>query len=172
MVTSLIYTSHSLIDRATLRFQSEIESIRISALRQNYLFGITGFLFFFDNKFVQIIEGDFDNVSDLYKNIRRDKRHEFCRIVEFREINNAVFCVESMISSIQLVRDHSDDLQVKLSFLNRFINVSREHQSINIRNLLITVADELKNKINFPTADLDFNCDDIIARSKSEILVV
>jgi len=37
--------------------------------------GITGFLFFKDNQFIQVIEGAVTDVDDLFARIKADKRH-------------------------------------------------------------------------------------------------
>lgn len=155
MIMSLIYSSRCLLDHTTSEFEYGIESIRVAADRNNRVFDITGFMFFFDNKFVQIIEGDFDNVTNLYKNIRRDPRHETCRLVEFCEVPFHTFSSASMISSIEFIRNNSAELHIKMKFLNKFIGENGQ-TSIKIRDLLLSIAQELQRKPHFPKFDYNF----------------
>lgn len=149
MVTSLIYSSHCRLPSENKHFENGMEAIRATASRQNDVFDITGFMFFFDQKFVQIIEGDFDNVANLYKCIRRDARHEGCRIIEFCEIPKRCFSPHMLAHSIEFIRDNVAELQVKMRFLNKFIGGSGR-DSIKIRDLLIAIATELQKKSHFP----------------------
>lgn len=149
MVTSLIYSSHCLLPSNDKRFQDNIEAIRAISSKQNDVFDITGFMFFFDQKFVQIIEGDFDNVANLYKCIRRDIRHDECRIIEFCEIPKRCFSPDMLAHSIEFIRDNVAELQVKMRFLNKFIGGSGR-DSIKIRDLLLAIATELQKKSHFP----------------------
>lgn len=152
MVMSLIYSSHCRLPDDGHHFEDGMESIRTVAARQNRLFDITGFMFFFDHKFVQIIEGDFDNVANLYKCIRRDTRHDSCRIVEFCEVPQRCFAPGKLAQSIAFVRDNAAELQVKMRFLNKFIGESGR-DSIKIRDLLLSIASELQKKSHFPKGD-------------------
>lgn len=152
MVMSLIYSSHCRLPDDGHQFEDGMESIRTVAASQNRLFDITGFMFFFDRKFVQIIEGDFDNVANLYKCIRRDPRHDSCRIVEFCEVPQRCFAPAMLAQSIAFVRDNAAELQVKMRFLNRFIGESGR-DSIKIRDLLLSIASELQKKSHFPQGD-------------------
>ncbi len=148
MVMSLIYSSHCRLPDGH-HFEDGMESIRTVAAAQNHVFDITGFMFFFDRKFVQIIEGDFDNVANLYKCIRRDARHDSCRIVEFCEIPQRCFAPGMLAHSIEFIRDNAAELQVKMRFLNKFIGESGR-DSIKIRDLLLSIASELQKKSHFP----------------------
>lgn len=153
MVMSLIYSSHCRLPDDAHQLEDGMEAIRLVAARQNHQFDITGFMFFFDRKFVQIIEGDFDNVANLYKCIRRDTRHDSCRIVEFCEVPQRFFGPRMLAHSIAFIRDNAAELQVKMRFLNRFIGESGR-DSIKIRDLLVSIASELQKKSHFPRDDL------------------
>lgn len=152
MVMSLIYSSRCMLPNDSRQFAIGMESIRTVAARQNRLFDITGFMFFFDQKFVQIIEGDFDNVANLFKCIRRDTRHDSCRIVDFCETPHRFFAPGMLAHSIAFIRDNAAELQVKMRFLNRFIGESGR-DSIQIRDLLLSIALELQKKSHFPKDD-------------------
>lgn len=149
MIVSLVYASRSVVECDDARFAPNIMAIRECTELQNILTGITGFLFYFDNKFVQMIEGDFDNVADLYKRIRRDERHDACRIIEFREIDHRNFEEHAMENSMDfIVRNHAE-LHVKMGFLNKFIGESVPG-AIRLSDLLYSVAQEIQMKPSFP----------------------
>lgn len=153
MVMSLIYSSHCRLPDDGHQFESGMDSIHTVATKQNHRFDITGFMFFFDRKFVQIVEGDFDDVANLYKCIRRDTRHDSCRVVEFCEIPQRCFAPGMLAHSIAFIRDNAAELQVKMRFLNRFIGDSGR-DSIKIRDLLLSIASELQKKSHFPKDDV------------------
>lgn len=149
MVMSLIYSSHCRLDHTSRAFDDSIAAIKNVSADGNRRFDITGFLFFFDGKFVQVIEGDFDNVANLYKCIRRDDRHEGCRVVEFCEVPQRHFGPWVLANSMDFIRDNSAELHVRMKFLNKFIG-DNNHTSIKIRDLLLSLAQELQKKSHFP----------------------
>lgn len=152
MVMSLIYSSHCRLPDDAHQFEDGMESIRTVAAAQNDRFEISGFMFYFDRKFVQIIEGDFDDVANLYKCIRRDSRHDRCRVVDFCEIPQRCFTPGMLAQSIAFIRDNAAELQVRMRFLNRFIGESGR-DTVKIRDLLLTIASELQKKGHFPRGE-------------------
>ena len=149
MISTLIYVSQSCIGQDGQALVAEMENIRTRASIKNAARGISGFLFFFDNRFVQILEGDFDAVTSLMSSIRRDHRHTNVRIVWFGEIEQRAFETWSMSSSMAFIeRDHSE-LSVKLRFINRFVSDTSQ-QPIMLRDLLVSIALEIQKKKEFP----------------------
>jgi hypothetical protein len=149
MISSLIYSSDSLISNSSDEFSVGMnEIIRVSDLR-NAEFDITGFLLYYDKKFIQIIEGDFDNVAQLYCNIRKDAHHDRCRLVDFKEFPGRAFDVWAMHNSMHYIQDHKDDLSIRLKFLHRFLD-DPNHPPILIRDLLVSIAVEMQRKVGFP----------------------
>ncbi|MEM9346763.1 MAG: BLUF domain-containing protein [Planctomycetota bacterium] len=55
--------------------EADLESIRISSLRNNMLIDVTGVLFYSSGHFVQLLEGDRDRIHKLYHTIEEDARH-------------------------------------------------------------------------------------------------
>ncbi len=149
MIVSLVYASRSVVACDDTRFVPNIRAIREATELQNIRTGITGFLFYFDNKFVQIIEGDFDNVADLYKRIRRDERHTTCRIIEFREIEQRNFDEHAMENSMDFIARNHTELHVRMSFLNKFIG-EQGPGAIRLSDLLCSIAKEVQAKHGFP----------------------
>jgi hypothetical protein len=149
MISTLIYTSKSTFNGSDHEFGSQMDQIQHTATIHNAEVGITGFLMFFENRFVQILEGDFENVTSLYGSIRRDPRHCETRIVWFSEHDERQFDTWSMDCSMSFIKENFADLGVKLKFLSRFIT-EKPVPHIMLRDLLISVAQEIQKKKEFP----------------------
>ena len=54
----------------------EKEDMLLKAKAYNKLNNITGILIYFDGNFIQILEGEKENVIELYNKIQADKRHK------------------------------------------------------------------------------------------------
>ena len=82
----LVYFSRNAIqgdDRALLQSLRDVVGV---SLRNNRREGITGFLIFDKLWFLQILEGERQTVFDTLRRIERDRRHQFLRLVQTREI--------------------------------------------------------------------------------------
>lgn len=67
----IIYISYAV----TPFSQSELEDLLVKSRKHNLEVGITGILFYRNDNFLQLIEGEEAAVKALYASIRRDKRH-------------------------------------------------------------------------------------------------
>ncbi len=74
----------------------EIGLIVEAAKKNNARARITGFLFFGNNYFLQILEGPRRNLNMLYNKIIRDERHTDMQVLELREIGSRCFHEWSM----------------------------------------------------------------------------
>jgi Sensors of blue-light using FAD len=149
VIVSLVYSSHSNIDPVDAHFREEMEKIRTAASDFNVQHSITGFLIYFDQRFVQLLEGDFDDVALSYSRIRRDPRHRDARVIHFAEVESRAFQDWSMDSSMNYVAQHHELLSIKLKFLDRFINDTRQYP-ITVRDLMVAVAQEIARLRDFP----------------------
>lgn len=70
----ILYTSEVLIDKD--KIQTELNSIIAKAKVYNKKAGITGLLFYHNNSFVQILEGDEESLNVLLTKIAQDNRHK------------------------------------------------------------------------------------------------
>lgn len=68
------YISDSLLSEGNA--SAELEALTKSAQQNNQCCGITGVLFYDRDRFFQTIEGDKQQVLDLYKSIEGDTRHQ------------------------------------------------------------------------------------------------
>ncbi|CAN1490787.1 BLUF domain containing protein [Rhabdaerophilaceae bacterium] len=149
MISTLIYSSDSLISNTDPDFEFAIEKIRAESQLRNDREGITGFLFYFENKFVQILEGDFEPVTSLFASIRRDRRHSKPRIIWFSENEERAFDDWSLDSSMAYIAKNHREVSVKLSFLTRFISDTSQ-QHIKLRDLLVDIAQAMRRRREFP----------------------
>lgn len=87
MLAQLIYASEA---SAPMRI-GDIEGILKDARRKNRLLDLTGILLFDRQFFLQVIEGDPQQLSDLYARLVSDSRHKRLKILQFDEINERRF---------------------------------------------------------------------------------
>lgn len=82
-----------------------IDAIVIPGMRRNRALNITGCLWFGDERFLQVLEGDPKEVEGLYDRIRRDKRHFDVQLVSFAPVQQRSFDRFSLkhIESAELV---------------------------------------------------------------------
>ncbi|MEL6478760.1 MAG: BLUF domain-containing protein [Pseudomonadota bacterium] len=87
MIHRLIYVSRpeDSIDDDDLRSIAEV------SLTRNAVQGITGYLYFDSDAFIQEIEGIQQDVEALYASIRRDTRHSSVRTVLVQETDTRAF---------------------------------------------------------------------------------
>lgn len=91
MIHQLVYYSRNAVpgnDRAMLTNLREIVS---ASQRNNSRNGITGFLIFDKNFFIQVLEGNQAHVSETYTRISRDTRHSAATIMDARNVQDRCF---------------------------------------------------------------------------------
>ncbi len=72
MLSQLVYISV----RSTECTDQEIEKILESSIHNNGKIDITGVLLYSDQKFLQVLEGEYKQIIELYDKIKEDKRHK------------------------------------------------------------------------------------------------
>ena len=86
-LVELSYLSEAVSDMSFLGLMRLLDSAR--AFNQNH--GITGILFYDNQQFAQIIEGERANIMRVLKRIQEDKRHHRIELLEIREISERTF---------------------------------------------------------------------------------
>jgi hypothetical protein len=81
-LVELSYLSEAVSDMSFLGLMRLLESAR--SFNQEH--GITGILFYDNQQFGQIIEGERANIMKVWKRIQEDKRHHRIELLEIREI--------------------------------------------------------------------------------------
>jgi len=69
----------------------ELEDILESARESNAEVGITGALVYFDGVFLQVLEGEAEDVQELMGRISKDLRHEAVTVLKREEVPAALF---------------------------------------------------------------------------------
>ncbi|MEM1383946.1 MAG: BLUF domain-containing protein [Pseudomonadota bacterium] len=83
----LLYVSRS----AVLANSPELADIAKVSLSRNSSCGVTGYLYFDNETFVQVLEGMPEDVADIYHSIEQDNRHADLRLLGIDEVTNRVF---------------------------------------------------------------------------------
>jgi hypothetical protein len=82
-LVELTYLSEAVSDMSFLGLMRLLESAR--AFNEQH--GITGILFYDNQEFGQVIEGERANIMKVWKRIQEDKRHHRIELLEIREIS-------------------------------------------------------------------------------------
>nr|WP_294897518.1 BLUF domain-containing protein [uncultured Pedobacter sp.] len=83
----LIYTSYALQQFT----EEELNALLLQSRKKNALLDITGMLYYYNNSFIQLIEGNKKDVTMLYKDIVADTRHHLAVIIKEGDTNNRFF---------------------------------------------------------------------------------
>ena len=83
----LIYSSEATGEMARSDLQQMLEESRVRNAKRD----ITGVLVFVDGVFLQVLEGEKDDVEDLMESIRRDTRHRDIKVFHEEEIERRAF---------------------------------------------------------------------------------
>ena len=87
---------------------ADILSVARSFNREN---DITGCLLYHKGQFLQLLEGDFEKLNNLYARIREDKRHENVITLHMKEIEERIFDDWSMaykaIEDSDIIKAHT-----------------------------------------------------------------
>ena len=88
----LIYSSEAAPGLAAAELQTMLEESRV----RNRAYGITGVLLFVDGAFMQILEGEKEDVLGLMERIERDPRHSGIKVFYEEEVDERAFASWSM----------------------------------------------------------------------------
>ncbi len=87
MLSQLVYVSN----RKPMCTQEEIDKIVASCKKNNPALGITGVLLYSDSKFIQLVEGESNVITELYDKIKKDPRHSNTMMVSYGPIKEKSF---------------------------------------------------------------------------------
>lgn len=88
----LIYSSEATPGLAAAELEEMLAESRI----RNRVYGITGVLLFVEGVFLQILEGEKDDVLGLMERIERDPRHRGVKVFYEQEVDERAFASWSM----------------------------------------------------------------------------
>jgi len=87
MLAQLIYVSVRSADCS----DAEIEKILQSSIKNNGTIDITGVLLYSDKKFLQCLEGDYNQIVGLYDKIKEHKRHKNVVLISLGNVKERNF---------------------------------------------------------------------------------
>jgi hypothetical protein len=88
----LIYSSEAAPGLAAAELEKMLDESRI----RNRVYGITGVLLFVEGAFLQILEGEREDVLGLMERIERDPRHSGVKVFYEQEVDERAFASWSM----------------------------------------------------------------------------
>lgn len=109
MLSQLVYVSN----RKKNCTEEEIEKILASCKKNNPPLDITGILLYSDTKFIQLVEGEYKVINDLYTKIKTDPRHDQCRLISIGTIKQKAF--PSWHMGARKVADNEVDFKTSIS---------------------------------------------------------
>ena len=129
-LVELTYLSEAVSDMSFLGLMRLLESARLF----NQKHGISGILFYDNQQFAQVIEGERANIMKVWKRIQEDKRHHRIELLEIKEISERqypdwllrFYCGESLVRDYPALAEMVGGMDKhSLSLMNKI----RESQS-------------------------------------------
>lgn len=112
LLTQLLYCSKAVNEIS----QADTDAILAVSRRNNAAHNITGFLCNNEQYFVQILEGNYREINDLYNKIVNDNRHHKATLLIYRSIKSRLFPNWAM--------GYIDDNQYINSLLRKYVDSS------------------------------------------------
>ncbi|MEJ2118117.1 MAG: BLUF domain-containing protein [Alphaproteobacteria bacterium] len=137
-LTRLVYHSRcALSDNAQQRLE-ELRSMLATANEKNSERNITGALAFDDMHFIQVLEGERNDVWDIFQHIMRDNRHTEVRLVQFVEVPERLF--SNWWMALARRTPETASLFDRLTGVNGQLNMD-ELTSMEMMHLMIKLAE-------------------------------
>jgi hypothetical protein len=92
MYYELLYTSEASWEMN----QQELLELLVQARKKNQQLDVTGILLYHQKEFMQLIEGKKEDILQLWKTIRKDKRHFFAKVIYQGPVSERGFSEWSM----------------------------------------------------------------------------
>ncbi len=105
------------LSKAEALKDSELESLFEFILATNPTLNITGALLYFNGFFLQVLEGNKEVITELFLNIRKDKRHRKILTILDQKIENRIF--ENYEATFSILKTKEDIERLNL-YLSRY----------------------------------------------------
>lgn len=93
---SIAYFSHANLNINNQAIDTEIEQILSVARQRNQAHQVTGALLYSDGFFIQVLEGQLQEVEDIFESIQCDTRHRNIAVLHYNKIDQRSFADWSM----------------------------------------------------------------------------
>lgn len=131
---SLAYFSCNAIEGDDETIQAEVNRILEVAREKNAALNITGALLFTQGYFAQILEGDRDELEELFEVIGEDDRHSDVVVIHYHKIDERSFGYWSMKYAHDpdlLTRENDAPVASEPGFGTHFLSVLRDYIARN-----------------------------------------
>lgn len=134
MEYTILYISNATVDFSDKDLLALLEKSRNNNSRKN----ISGFLIFVKNLFIQVLEGQMEEVLELFEIIKKDKRHEKVMVLYESEIEERLFDSWSMA-----FRRYSEQEITELGYftLEEFQEITNGVGGYDVLKVLRTILD-------------------------------
>ena len=147
MIFTLIYVSDANLCAFGDTAGKQIEAIENKSAFNNDLYDVRGYLFYYDKHFLQILQGEFDNIISIFAKIKEDPRHTNLRIIWFSNAPKHSFEKWSMAYSMDFAAENYKTLTDKSSLIARFVPQSG-HLTPSSFQLLMHFATQSEEELN------------------------
>ena len=144
MVYRLIYSSKA-VEGLT---DSDLDEILHDALENNGTNDITGILMFYEGDFIQVLEGDRDVVTRLYKTIEKDPRHSNVDLL-LDDLDTERMFGDWRMGFVPLDEDSASRIcgNLDVDSIDHLVKVSKRNTLI-IQSFLATLMQEMTENIS------------------------
>lgn len=105
------------LSKAEALKDSELKSMFDFILMKNPTLNITGALLYYNGFFLQVLEGKKEVITDLFLNIRKDKRHKNIMLILDQKIENRIF--ENYEATFNIMKTKAD-IEKLNAYLSRY----------------------------------------------------
>jgi len=133
----LVYTSHAVEPFS----QEELIDLLRESRSVNRQYHITGMLLYLNGKFIQILEGNRDDVQKIYQKILQDKRHQ--RVIMIMEGNSPGRVFHNWSMGFKMLSHKEFEKITGFKDIDHFFE---ENKAKNTGNLLLTFLTLFYNK--------------------------
>lgn len=147
MIFTIIYVSDSNVSPFGDLAIAELQNIERHAHFNNDLYDVRGFLFYYQNRFLQILQGEFDSIISVFGKIKDDPRHRNLRVVWFSNAEGHAFSKWSMLYSMNYASENFKKMTVETSTIARFVP-DRGHLSPQAFRFLMDMATQTVEELN------------------------
>ena len=146
MIFTLIYVSDSNISAFGDSAKAELEGIEKWSEFNNDLCDVRGFLFYYQGRFLQILQGEFDGVVSIFGKIKQDTRHRNVRVIWFSNTEQKSFDKWKMLYSMEYAADNYRKLTIQPSILSQFVP-KEGHLTPEAYAMLMSVATQARDDL-------------------------
>ena len=146
MIFTLIYVSDSNISAFGDIAKTELLSVEKRSHQNNSLCDVHGFLLYYQGRFLQILQGEFDGVISIFGKIKQDTRHRNVRVIWFSNTDEASFDKWKMLYSMEYAAENYKKFTVQPSILSQFVP-KEGHLTPEAYGLLMSVATQARDDL-------------------------